>query len=207
MTPRTQGENLDTRDKLIRAAAQEFARHGYNGASLRQICASAGVTTGALYFFFKNKEDLFKTVIAPVAEPMASLFEGSGEHGAVQLLAAAGTHDDAGEAAREVRRFLGLCYERRSLVQIMVGNRDCSAMQAVLDEMAASLAVGIREFLEQDERSSEMWDAFVVEWLADVALRSVMEILEADDDLDDARRHMAVVAKFVRGGARELRSR
>ena len=32
-------------------------------ASLRKICAGAGVTTGALYFFFKDKEDLFTAIV------------------------------------------------------------------------------------------------------------------------------------------------
>ena len=58
----------DTRQKLISAAKSEFLANGYKGASLRRICANAGVTTGALYFFFKGKEDLFGAI---VDKPMA----------------------------------------------------------------------------------------------------------------------------------------
>lgn len=32
-------------------------------ASLRNICKDAGVTTGTLYFFFKDKNDLFRGVV------------------------------------------------------------------------------------------------------------------------------------------------
>ena len=54
-----------TRELLIEAAKKEFLEKGYNKASLRTICANAGVTTGALYFFFENKADLFAAIVDP----------------------------------------------------------------------------------------------------------------------------------------------
>ena len=38
--------NKETREKLIESAKAEFVEKGYNKASLRSICANAGVTTG-----------------------------------------------------------------------------------------------------------------------------------------------------------------
>ena len=58
------GDELETREKLLESAMAEFSENGYMKASLRKICADAGVTTGALYFFFKNKNDLFKAIVA-----------------------------------------------------------------------------------------------------------------------------------------------
>ena len=37
---------------------------GYSKASLRSICKEAGVTTGALYFFFQDKDDLFCSLVS-----------------------------------------------------------------------------------------------------------------------------------------------
>ena len=54
----TQNENKETRQHLLECAKREFLEKGYMKASLRNICKEAGVTTGALYFFFKDKEDL-----------------------------------------------------------------------------------------------------------------------------------------------------
>ncbi len=48
-----------TKENLLNVARKEFLEKGYQGASLRTICQKANVTTGALYFFFANKEDLF----------------------------------------------------------------------------------------------------------------------------------------------------
>ncbi len=55
---RPQQTSCDTCHKLLKSAEQEFALQGYDKASLRQICAHAGVTTGALYF--DNKETLLR---------------------------------------------------------------------------------------------------------------------------------------------------
>ncbi|MDE6592484.1 MAG: TetR/AcrR family transcriptional regulator [Oscillospiraceae bacterium] len=57
------GEDKNTREQLLESAKAEFAEKGYTKASLRKICAGAGVTTGALYFFFKDKEDLFTAIV------------------------------------------------------------------------------------------------------------------------------------------------
>ena len=53
----------ETREKLLKSAMAEFSENGYMKASLRKICADAGVTTGALYFFVKNKNDLFAAIV------------------------------------------------------------------------------------------------------------------------------------------------
>ena len=47
-----------TIEKIKQAALEEFYANGYAKASLRTICRRAGVTTGAMYFSFENKEAL-----------------------------------------------------------------------------------------------------------------------------------------------------
>lgn len=69
---RLMAHDKETREKLIESAKTEFMGKGYNKASLRTICANAGVTTGALYFFFEDKADLFKAI---VGKPVDELFE------------------------------------------------------------------------------------------------------------------------------------
>jgi AcrR family transcriptional regulator len=49
----------NTRESLLRAARSVFARSGFHGASVEEIAAEAGFSTGALYSNFTGKEDLF----------------------------------------------------------------------------------------------------------------------------------------------------
>jgi AcrR family transcriptional regulator len=47
-----------TRDRLLRAAADVFARRGYDGARVTDIAERAGLSNGALYAYFGSKADL-----------------------------------------------------------------------------------------------------------------------------------------------------
>lgn len=68
-------EELSTRKRLLLAGREEFSKYGYRQASLRRICAACGVTTGAFYFFFKNKDALFCEIVDPVIEKGQRLSE------------------------------------------------------------------------------------------------------------------------------------
>jgi len=58
-----------TRDRLLQAASREIYKSGFQSASLDAILASAGVTKGALYHHFKNKEVLGYAVVEEVIFP------------------------------------------------------------------------------------------------------------------------------------------
>lgn len=52
-----------TRQELVDAAARVFARRGFEGSSVADICAEAGLSTGPLYTNFGSKEALFGVVL------------------------------------------------------------------------------------------------------------------------------------------------
>jgi TetR/AcrR family transcriptional regulator, cholesterol catabolism regulator len=52
------------REQLMLAAARVLTAKGYEAASLREICAAAGILPGSLYYHFKSKEDLFVSLHA-----------------------------------------------------------------------------------------------------------------------------------------------
>jgi AcrR family transcriptional regulator len=61
---RSNRERTDaTRDALTRAARALFVGHGYAQTSTPQVCATAGITRGALYHHFEDKRDLFRHVL------------------------------------------------------------------------------------------------------------------------------------------------
>ncbi|WP_328322422.1 ScbR family autoregulator-binding transcription factor [Streptomyces sp. NBC_00388] len=66
---------VQTRETILRAAAEVFDEHGFFGASVSRILERAGVTAGAMYFHFESKEGLARAVmnaqpstIVPLAE-------------------------------------------------------------------------------------------------------------------------------------------
>lgn len=62
-----------TRERLLEAAAAEFKRHGYAGASLEAVAEAAGYTKGAVYSNFATKADLFIALIERYIETESEL--------------------------------------------------------------------------------------------------------------------------------------
>ena len=52
-------EIIDKKKQLLDAALHVFATQGFEKASMREIAANAGLTTGAIYYHYKNKDDLY----------------------------------------------------------------------------------------------------------------------------------------------------
>jgi AcrR family transcriptional regulator len=56
---RTRPTREQTRARLLQAASEVFASHGYDRASLDDVAAAAGLTKGAVYSSFASKDELF----------------------------------------------------------------------------------------------------------------------------------------------------
>jgi AcrR family transcriptional regulator len=57
-------------DELVRQAAREFARRGYDQTTMQELAASMGLATGALYHYFASKEELLRAVCDQLMEPL-----------------------------------------------------------------------------------------------------------------------------------------
>ena len=55
--------DVAVRDRLLAGAAELFTRKGYNGTTVREIVAFAGVTKPVLYYYFRNKEGIYIELI------------------------------------------------------------------------------------------------------------------------------------------------
>jgi AcrR family transcriptional regulator len=61
--PRFQGLEEERRRAILGAAAEEFGERGFGGASYNRIIERSGISKGAMYYYFANKDDLFETVL------------------------------------------------------------------------------------------------------------------------------------------------
>jgi AcrR family transcriptional regulator len=70
-SPRPSGE---VRERILSAAVDLFAAHGYDATSVSEVVARAGVTKGALYHYFSAKDDLlFEIYHTLLTDQLASL--------------------------------------------------------------------------------------------------------------------------------------
>jgi AcrR family transcriptional regulator len=100
-----------TRERILAAARVVFAHSGYVTLRMGDVAAEAGVSMGALYRYFQNKEDLFDHLMGDVHE---ALFEAS----------SAGGHDfvrDPRSALLSANRgYLTHYYENRDVMRAFI---------------------------------------------------------------------------------------
>lgn len=82
--PRVSQDQLEARRQQILAGARTcFARHGYEGATVRRLEEEVGLSRGAIFHHFRDKESLFLAVAEDDASAMVATVA---EHGLVQVM-------------------------------------------------------------------------------------------------------------------------
>jgi AcrR family transcriptional regulator len=69
----------ETCRRLIAAASEEFAQHGYAGARIRNIVLAAGANLAAINYYFGGKEGLYRATLRHLASEAMARFPQRGE--------------------------------------------------------------------------------------------------------------------------------
>lgn len=101
-------ESTDSRAAILNAAKRLFMQDGFRGISMRQIAEAVGVTKAALYYHFRDKEDLFVAIVEQYLLEMAALIE----------QVAADNTDARRQISDFVRRILEQPPEQRSIIRL-----------------------------------------------------------------------------------------
>ncbi|MCD7949842.1 MAG: TetR/AcrR family transcriptional regulator [Erysipelotrichaceae bacterium] len=188
----------DTYAKILESAQEEFYEKGYQKASLRQICSNADVTTGALYFFFKNKDDLFIHVISEACEFILAALK---VHYQNELVAIAqGVFGEEEEDIRAMYQLLDYYYSHKEVCQIVLKHRDYPYVVEFFDKLTAMLdKQTILIFQEYKEL-----DSFTIHWLSHLQIDAFMHIISHDLTIDEAKQQLNMMIHFLRAGFESL---
>lgn len=187
MKGRSGRESTATRDKLLKAATMEFSERGYESASLRKICAHAGVTTGALYFLFENKEELLQEVLAPV------------EEGIEKFISA----HEAAESGKADAALAGL-WRHREAIEAMVKSRDTAVVSDFTGRIVELVLSQMSSDREMSRAQSRADDPLVVRWAANLYLNAIVFAVMESDDPDEVAGHLETMLELVRLGLQDI---
>src|SRR5919112_806301 len=70
-----------TRAKVLAAARRLFSEEGYEGATIRDIAAAAGMSTGAVFANFTDKSDLFREIMQDDMEALTAAMRDAASRG------------------------------------------------------------------------------------------------------------------------------
>lgn len=116
----------DSRATILAAAERLFVERGYHGISMREIADEVGVTKAALYYHFRDKEQLFVALLDAVLDELAVLVE--------RCRAESSSHRAQIEAI--IRQVMTLPPERRASLRLAsqeLGNLDATTRQQFVE--------------------------------------------------------------------------
>ena len=126
---------LNTREKILNAAKREFLDKGFAGTNVRAVAQRAGVTTGALYNLFKNKDGIFEALVGGVFGEFLNILAYNDVFEARELDMKAGDLSEITEMSR--RRFLGMVdffYANWDAMKLIVCCSKGSAYERIFDK-------------------------------------------------------------------------
>ena len=183
-----------TTKEIISAATEEFYEHGYEKASLRQICARAGVTTGAVYCFFQTKEDLLFNVMEPIFNVVNSI---SQEYSSIL--------EDDFASFENFRVFFSA---NRKLYRILHTNLNNPVISEYLDKLdeefsrqivkLAGMYVEGKTYLPQD------LDAYTIKCLSHSMVSMIIKIIAEETDDKLATAHLITTMRVFKNGILSL---
>lgn len=196
-----------THKNIIDSGIKHFLKYGYERSNLRKICKDAGVTTGAFYRHFQDKEDLFVSLVQPLADEILSFYSKfekesfeSLDKDRVNKLAEINVYGSIESTLymfqkRELFELLiykayGTKYDNfvEKLVSLEDQNRK-KTMQIVSEKKG--------EYIEIPEEAIHLLDHAYINALCEIVVHSKSE--------DEVRMNSNIVAEFFNEGWRKLR--
>ncbi|MEK6698642.1 MAG: TetR/AcrR family transcriptional regulator [Nitrospirota bacterium] len=73
--PKSLKPDRGTRADILAAARHVFASRGIDGTSVREVAEAAKVNNAMIYYYFKDKEDLYRSVLSDSFSPLAAIWD------------------------------------------------------------------------------------------------------------------------------------
>ena len=194
-----QNDNRETRKHLLECAKKEFLEKGYMKASLRNICKEAGVTTGALYFFFKDKEDLLAEL---VEEPLRQLYAVMEDHYATEMrnedqVAQLELADDGDlEASREIIRRM---YANRDTFLLLLTKSQGSRFETWLEEVVDISEQQYRRLCDMvtNATGKPRIDDYMTHWMAHIMVDTFVHLFLHETEESVALKHVDALTRYL----------
>ena len=137
------------REHIVDVAARRFSQKGYKGVSIRDIAQACGVTNAALYYHFKNKEDLYLAVLRHN--------HGKVMHSVAEAVDAG--HDLPARLNELVRRYAqAMCGQRQSFQAVRrdLSNMDNARAGRLFGEIRADFMRPIQHVIERGQADGQI---------------------------------------------------
>lgn len=194
MTKRKGAVSEETKEAILAAATDEFFEFGYEKASLRHICGRAGVTTGAVYCFFDNKENLLSNVMSPIFNVVRSI---SIDYDKI-------LNDDY-TVFGEFQKFFSA---NRKLYHILYNNMSnpiiAEYINAITNEFTCQIIDMAQKAMPENKGLPQEFDEYISRCLAHIMVYSIIKIIAEESDDRIVTQRLITTVKVYKNGILSL---
>ena len=188
-------------DGIVQAAYAEFLTYGFQKASLHKIAQKAGVTTGAIYTRYKNKDALFASLLQVFFETMKALFTPIAEE-YEKAKHSAQPEDILRAINAEERIYFQLLTEHYDDCTLFFCRSDGSSVETMLHELMDQKAEQTVEFFSQLYGKKPNADA--IRLLMGAQFWYFRQLLDKHLEEDEMFACLQAVLNFTNAGWRQL---
>ena len=188
-------DEKQTRQKLIECAKKEFLEKGYTKASLRSICVDAGVTTGALYFFFENKEDLFAAIVDPPLNGLKSILYKHFKEDEAEI-SEINSIDDIDMDHTEISdKIVGYIYDNYDSFMLLITKTENTVYENVVDEFVSMLEKSIP--LTMVKLKGYRIDEYMSHWMSHISMDAFIHVIKHEKDVNKAKARLRAILNYL----------
>ena len=192
--------NNESREKLIECAKKEFLEKGFAKASLRHICADAGLTTGAVYFLFKDKNGLLGAIVdeplQKIRQLMLAHFSAEQEEDFSAYQQRDGDHDEFAAELIEVM------YDNYDAMRILLDKSQGSAYENIVDRFIETTDRYYLDIAQNyaDSVGGKRVNRYMLHWFSHIQIEAFVHLLTHERDRQRALQNISTVIDFLVNG-------
>ena len=199
--------STETKKRLLESAKKEFLEKGFNGASLRTIAANAGVTTGAMYRHFKDKNAFFCALVDDAIEYTKKIVSIAGPENHLEMLAPDMQKKHLENEVQTVNDFIDYMFENFDVFKLLLTKAAVSEHENFQEEICEIYTKNCQEtfkWMYKNKIATKKLSPMTVHFMASTVINAYCDIILHNMSKKDAVACIKDIMEFTRYGCMHL---
>ena len=192
----------ETKAKILESAKKEFLEKGFVNASLRTIAANAGLTPGAMYRHFKDKDALFCALVDQAIDftTQTVMLADSSHHLDLDNLVSKEHFEQERESTNELLNYIFDNFDTFTLLLTKSAGSTHEHFQEEICELYTKNCEETFYWMYKNHISSKKVDTMTVHFIASTVINAFVEIITHKMSKETAMQYIDNIEAFTRYG-------
>lgn len=196
----------ETKSKILTSAKAEFLEKGFTNASLRTIAANAGLTTGAMYRHFKDKDALFCALVDDAIDETLKIVKTAGvsHHETVEDPIGRGHEEDE---IKFMNYFTNYMFENKDAFVLLLTKAAGSTHENFLEEVSdiyTENVIATVNWMKEKYNVTKPIDDMSLHVFSNTVINAYAEVILHNMDMAEAKIFMSNIQEFFHFGFMHL---